>query len=210
MKNLIEIRNISASYDTKVVLKDVSLDIHEQDFMVVTGPNGGGKTTLMKVILGLMQPSSGELRFFDEGRRVKSLKMGYLPQMNPIDRQFPISVYDVVASGLAGEKPLLKGFSEAQKKRINEMIAQMGLERFASRAIGELSGGQFQRALLARAIVSSPKLLVLDEPNTYIDKYFEAQLYSLLERINSETAILLVSHNSDAVQHLAKQHLRID
>jgi len=210
MKNLIEIRNICASYDRKVVLKDVSLDVHEQDFVVVTGPNGGGKTTLMKVILGLMQPSSGELRFFDDGRQVKSLKMGYLPQMNPIDRQFPISVYDVVASGLAGEKPLLKGFSETQKSRINEMIAQMGLERFTSRAIGELSGGQFQRALLARAIVSSPKLLVLDEPNTYIDKHFEAQLYSLLERINSETAILLVSHNSDAVQHLAKQHLRVD
>ena len=204
MEKLIEIKNVTASYDVKPVLNCVSLDVWKYDFLGIIGPNGGGKTTLLKIILGLMKPASGEIRFFDNGKHVQSLKIGYLPQINPIDKRFPISVYEVISSGLAGEKPLFKDFAASQKERINEMISKMGLEEFAKRAIGELSGGQLQRALLARAVVSRPQLLILDEPNTYVDKKFESQFYELLGEINKNTSIILVSHDIGTLLPMVK------
>lgn len=195
MEKLIEIENVSASYDTKLVLKDVSLRVWKEDFLGIIGPNGGGKTTLLKLILGLMKPTSGRISFYQNGMAVSSLKMGYLPQINPIDKRFPISVYEVVSSGLSSEKPHFRNFTTEQKARIRQLIAQIGLEPLANRAIGELSGGQLQRTLLARAIVSQPQLLILDEPNTYVDKPFESQIYELLIELNKKTSIILVSHD---------------
>jgi len=195
MEKLIEIKNISASYGTKLVLNEVSLKVWKDDFLGIIGPNGGGKTTLLKIILGLMTPVSGEVAFYENGQTVSSLKIGYLPQINPIDKNFPINVFEVVSSGLTGEKPRFRNFTSEQQAQIHRLIQQMGLEPFAGRAIGELSGGQLQRTLLARAIVSHPRLLILDEPNTYVDKMFESQLYELLVEINKDTAIILVSHD---------------
>ena len=204
MEKLIEIKNVTALYDLKPVLNCVSLNVWKFDFLGIIGPNGGGKTTLLKIILGLMKPASGEIIFYENGECTPSLKIGYLPQINPIDKHFPISVYDVVSSGLASEKPLFKNFTTAQKERVNELIIEMGLEKFAGRAIGELSGGQLQRALLARAIVSNPQLLILDEPNTYVDKKFESQFYELLGRINKTTSIILVSHDIGTLLPMVK------
>ena len=204
MEKLIEIKNITAIYDVKTVLNSVSLDVWEKDFLGIIGPNGGGKTTLLKIILGLMKPVSGEISFFRDGKSVPSLKIGYLPQINPIDKRFPISVFEVISSGLASEKPLFKNFTTQQKERVNELIIKMGLESFSKRAIGELSGGQLQRALLARAIVSCPRLLILDEPNTYVDKKFESQFYELLGSINKDTAIILVSHDVGTLLPMVK------
>jgi zinc transport system ATP-binding protein len=204
MEKLIEIRNISVAYDTKPVLRKVCLDVWKDDFLGVIGPNGGGKTTLLKVLLGLMKPVSGEISFFDCGKKVSSLKIGYLPQINPIDKRFPISVYEVIASGLAGEKPRFRNFTSLQKEQIHELTIQMGLEQFAGRAIGELSGGQLQRVLLARAIVSQPQALILDEPNTYVDKKFASHFYDLLGEINRKTAIILVSHDVGTLLSMVK------
>ncbi|MDR3250674.1 MAG: ABC transporter ATP-binding protein [Tannerella sp.] len=204
MEKLIEIKDITVMYDTKPVLNSVSLTVWKDDFLGVTGPNGGGKTTLLKVILGLMKPASGEICFFDDGKRTSNLRIGYLPQTSPIDKRFPISVFDVVASGLASGKSLFGNFTLSQKSRISELIAEMGLKEYAGRAVGELSGGQFQRVLLARAIVSRPQLLILDEPDTYVDKKFESQLYELLEEINKETAIILVSHDVETLLRMVK------
>lgn len=204
MEKLIEIKDVSASYNTKVVLNNVSLDVWKDDFLGIIGPNGGGKTTLLKLIIGLMKPVSGEISFFDNGKPASSLKIGYLPQTNPIDRRFPISVYEVVSSGLTSEKPRFRNFTATQQKRIREMIVLMGLEMLADRAIGELSGGQLQRALLARAIISHPQLLILDEPNTYVDKMFESQFNDLLGEINKNTAIILVSHDVGTLLTMVK------
>ncbi len=199
-KPLIQLEHICAAYGGKQVLDDVNLTIFERDFLGVIGPNGGGKTTLMKIILGLLQPSGGSVRFFDaEGHTASSVSMGYLPQYNTIDRKFPISVYDVVLSGLDRQKSLFRSFTAAQHEQVKAVIARMGLEGLEKRAIGQLSGGQMQRALLGRALVSNPKIVILDEPNTYIDKRFEAQLYSLLNEINKECAIVLVSHDIGTV-----------
>lgn len=204
MDKLIELSHITAGYENKTVLKDISLHIWKDDFLGIIGPNGGGKTTLLKVILGLLAPLSGSRRFFQEGKEVPSLRIGYLPQMNHIDKKFPISVREVVTSGLVSEKPLFRNFNKEQRERVEEVIRQMGLDELAERAIGELSGGQLQRVLLGRSIVSRPQLLILDEPNSYVDKRFESRFYPLLTEINKESAVILVSHDIGTVLSMVK------
>lgn len=204
MDKLIELENITAGYGNKTVLRNVSLTVWKDDFLGIIGPNGGGKTTLLKVILGLLAPFSGSISFYQDGKRVSSLKIGYLPQLNNIDKKFPISVREVVTSGLAAQKPLFRPFNAAQKERVEEVIRKMGLEELAGRAIGELSGGQLQRVLLGRSIVSRPQVLILDEPNSYVDKRFESRFYKLLEEINRESAIILVSHDIGTVLAMVK------
>ena len=198
MNKLIELTHVTAGYERKTVLRDVSLTVYERDFLGIIGPNGGGKTTLLRVILGLLAPQAGEVC------RKEGLKIGYLPQMSQIDRRFPISVYEVIASGLAAEKPRFRGYNAAQRQRIKEVARQMGLEELVHRSVAELSGGQLQRVLLGRSIVSRPEVLILDEPNSYVDKRFESKFYQLLEEINHESAVVLVSHDIGTVLSMVK------
>lgn len=202
--SIIKIENLSAGYDRKTVLHDINLEISEKDFLGIIGPNGGGKTTLMKVILGLLKPSEGKITFYDNGMPVEQLEIGYLPQYNSIDKKFPISVYEVILSGLNRQKSLFSRFTKEHHERVKATISMMGLEGMENKPIGQLSGGQMQRALLGRAIVSNPKAIILDEPNTYIDKRFEARLYSLLEEINKQRAVILVSHDIGSVLQTVK------
>ncbi len=199
MNPIIQIEKLQASYEKKTVLSNASLIIYEKDFLGIIGPNGGGKTTLVKSILGLHRPDQGNIRFYKGGKEVNQINMGYLPQYNSIDKKFPISVYEVIRSGLSKQKSIFRKFSTEQHQSVQQMIARMGLEGLENKAIGELSGGQLQRALLGRALVSNPEVVILDEPNTYIDKRFETKLYSLLEEINKERAIILVSHDIGTV-----------
>ena len=192
-KPIIEIKNLSAGYDGRNVLHDINLAVYERDFLGIIGPNGGGKTTLIKCILGLLKPTGGEISFNCKP------SLGYLPQYSTIDRKFPISVEEVILSGLSIQKSLTSRFTPEQKEKGKQIIARMGLEGLEHRAIGQLSGGQLQRALLGRAIISDPSVLILDEPSTYIDKRFEARLYELLAEINKECAIILVSHDIGTV-----------
>ena len=186
---LLNIEQLNAGYNGKIVLKDISLKIYQQDFLGIIGPNGGGKTTLIKVILDLIKPFSGTVNFLNKETKNR---IGYMPQTNYIDKKFPILVSEVIESGLISEKEMKK--SEKKEKGC-EMIQQMGLEGIANKPIGELSGGQLQRTLLARAVINAPELLILDEPNSYIDKRFESHFYELLEEINKKTAIVLISHD---------------
>ena len=126
MEKLIELDHVTAGYDRKIVLRDICLSVWEKDFLGIIGPNGGGKTTLLKIILGLLTPISGEIKRFEDKTSGSAPKIGYLPQMSNIDRRFPISVREVIASGLAAEKPAFKAFSESQNRRVDEVIAQMG------------------------------------------------------------------------------------
>lgn len=204
MQPLIRLEHISAAYDRKTVLEDINLSVGEQDFVGIIGPNGGGKTTLVKLMLGLLKPTRGIIRFYREGKETPEISMGYLPQYTTIDKKFPISVYEVVLSGLNKQKSLLRPFTKEHHEKTRAIIARMGLEGLEQRPIGQLSGGQLQRALLGRALVSHPQVLILDEPNTYIDKRFEKRLYELLENINREHTIILVSHDIGTVLHNAK------
>ena len=201
---MLQIRNLRKSFGDLQVLKSIDLDVNKGDVVAILGPSGSGKTTLLKVILGLLPPISGTIRFYDENVEVPSLKIGYLPQMSQIDKKFPISVREVISSGLSAEKPLFRPFNRSQRERVDEVIVQMGLEELAGRAIGELSGGQLQRVLLGRSIVSRPQVLILDEPNSYVDKRFESRFYQLLEEINKESAIILVSHDIGTVLTMVK------
>ncbi len=199
---LITISGLSFCRDDRVILHDVNLVVNRGDFVAITGPNGGGKTTLLRIILGLLKPSEGSVSF-----GVKNPSIGYLPQKNMIDSRFPVSVREVVRSGLLGMKDLP---SVERDARTDATLAQIEMEHLADRPIGRLSGGQLQRALLGRAIISQPHLLVLDEPLSYIDKHFEAHIYRLIGEIAPYSTILLVSHEMTAIASMANRHLLVD
>lgn len=196
---IISLKGVSAGYDGREVLSGVSLDVGERDFLGIIGPNGGGKTTLAKVMLGLLEPLRGEVLFFKDGERRERLQMGYLPQQNEQDRQFPISVRDVVLGGLLCERPRRVGYSRRDRERAMEMLEWMGMGDVAGQSFGQLSGGQRQRVLIARAMVAGPEVLILDEPTTYIDSRSTGRLYDLLEEVNERCAIVLVSHDVGTV-----------
>lgn len=202
--SLIEVKNLSAGYDGRTVLRDVNLNVYQRDFLGIIGPNGGGKTTLIKCILGLLKPTGGEVIFHSGRPENSQFTMGYLPQYNTIDRKFPITVEEVILSGLSSKKTLISRFTAEHRAKAHEVIARMGLDGLEKRAIGALSGGQLQRALLGRAIISDPEVVILDEPSTYIDKRFEARLYELLAEINKDCAIILVSHDIGTVLQQVK------
>ena len=186
MTPIIEIKDLSAGYNGKTIIENISLTVFENDFLGIIGPNGGGKTTLLRTILGLLKPYKGTISFFDNGVPCDNIAIGYLPQYSKIDKEFPISVYEVVLSGLSKNKPLFRSYTKEQHEQVKQTLEEMQLIPFAQRPIEALSGGQLQRVLLARAIVSKPKLLVLDEPNTYIDRRFQDQMYEMLNNINKQ------------------------
>ncbi|MCI5560109.1 MAG: ABC transporter ATP-binding protein [Phocaeicola sp.] len=202
--------HISAGYEGKEVLSQVDLTVYERDYLGIIGPNGGGKSTLIKVMLGLLTPQQGHIHYYKDGVDTEDMSMGYLPQYNHIDKQFPISVYDTILSGLNKKKRLWQSFRREHHEQVEATIARMGLEGMEKYSIGQLSGGQLQRVLLGRALVANPRVIILDEPNTYIDKRFEAKLYSLLEEINKTCAIVLVSHDINSVFHHAKHIACVD
>jgi zinc transport system ATP-binding protein len=205
MNKLIEIRHLSAGYENKPnVLKDVSLNVFENDFLGIIGANGGGKTTLLKTILGLKSPTAGTIDFFEDGKKVPSINIGYLPQINQIDKKFPICVADVILSGLTPSGKFIKRYTAADKQKVAQVAEQMGVEKLLKRPIGDLSGGQLQRVLLGRAMVDDPKLIILDEPNSYVDKLFETNFYKLLGDINGRIAIILVSHDIGTIISMVK------
>lgn len=203
---MIELNHVWMQWDNRIALRDVSLAVNEGDFLAITGPNGGGKTTLLRIILKLLTPTQGEVLFRSGGKTVKDLPIGYLPQKNMIDQRFPISVEEVVSSGLLGEK-LQK---EEIRTRVEDIISLVGLKEHAHQSIGNLSGGQLQRALLGRAIISNPRVLVLDEPLSYVDKRFEGKIYEIVAELAPKTTILLVSHEMSQISTMANRHLIVD
>ena len=202
MEPLIKIENLTVGYDKNPVLEKVNLEIFEQDFLGVIGPNGGGKTTLLKAILGLLKPMSGKVMFRkDMDRRKKSI--GYLPQVRHIDRKFPITVFDVVRSGSLMQGKVNISASEI-KQRVENLLNETGILSIRNKAIGELSGGQMQRVFLCRALLSDPKVLILDEPDTFVDNRFEGELYERLSHLNNSMAIVLVSHDLGTISTYVK------
>lgn len=209
---LIELKNVSVGYDNRIILHNIDFKVCKGDFIAITGPNGGGKTTLLKVILQLLKPSQGEVLFFNEndGERVSQLKMGYLPQKNAIDGKFPITVEEVIYSGLLGEKKIWSKSTDNDNAKVNRVLSQVGMEEYAHQPIGKLSGGQLQRTLLGRTIVSTPDILILDEPLSYVDKHFEEKIYQLVEELSKSATILLVSHEMSRIAQIANRHLIVD
>jgi zinc transport system ATP-binding protein len=202
MKTVVEIKDLTLAYDKTLILEQVNLNIFEKDFIGVIGPNGGGKTTLLKGILGLLKPVKGTIKF-GENRSIDHSPFGYLPQVRHIDKKFPITVFDVVRSGAILHRNLFKSLNE-EKKRAEELLAEMGIPNIRNKAIGELSGGQMQRVFLCRALISDPELLILDEPDTFVDNRFEGELYEKLKHLNEKLAIILVSHDIGTISAYVK------
>lgn len=203
---MIELDHVWMQWDNRIALQDVSFSIEEGDFVAITGPNGGGKTTLLRIVLKLLKPTQGRVVYREQGREVKDLVVGYLPQKNMIDQRFPISVEEVISSGLLSQK--LDRTEVANQ--VAKIIDMVGLKEHAHRPIGNLSGGQLQRALLGRAIISQPRVLVLDEPLSYVDKRFEGRIYEIVSQLSRNTTILLVSHEMSKISTMANRHIIID
>ncbi len=203
MTRLVSISGLSVTYDRYEALCNVDLDIYEGDFLGVIGPNGGGKTTLVKAILGAV-PYSGTIMYSGLLKGLKNRAIGYLPQQNDFDRSFPISVMEVVLSGLQGKAGLLGRYTQQDIRNAKEMLDITDIKDLANRPIGELSGGQMQRTLLCRAIVSQPKLLILDEPANFVDNKFEKELYEILSKLNERMAIIMVSHDLGTITSVVK------
>ena len=193
MAYLFEMHSLSASYGAKPVLKDVNFRVNENDFIGVIGPNGGGKTTLLKVILGLLKPVKGNIVFNND--LLRGNRIGYLPQMSTGDIHYPVTVTDIILSGLMIRKGIISRMSANDKKKAGIVIDELGLVEMAGATINELSGGQIQRVLLGRAIIGDPKLLLLDEPGNFVDTSFENDFYEKLRDLNNRMAILMVSHD---------------
>lgn len=203
MEPIVSLKDVTVRYDETTALEGVSLDIYPDDFLGIIGPNGGGKTTLVKAILGAL-PYSGTVHhsptLTERGHRL----IGYLPQQAEFDRSFPISVVEVVMSGLQAEKRLFSRYTKADREKAMQLLEMAGIEAIADRQISEISGGQMQRALLCRAVILEPKLLILDEPTNFVDNQFENELYTLLHRLNERMAIVMVSHDLGTITSVVK------
>ena len=176
---------VSLTYEQRPILHDLNLAVSNHDFIVITGANGGGKTSLLRLLLKLLKPTAGRVTYYNNGSEIDALHIGYLPQKNMIDSRFPITVGEVVASGLyASHNP--------------------------AEEPARVKGGELQRTLLARAIISQPQLLVLDEPLSYIDEAFAPRIYDILSQISSHCAIVMVTHHPDKVAHLATRMMKIE
>lgn len=204
---VIAVDGVTMGWDGRVVLDNVSLKVSRGDFMAITGPNGGGKTTLMRIILGLLRPLKGAVSYFDGGMRVDRLSIGYLPQKSMVDTRFPVSVREVIESGLLASRQMN---ADERCRRVDDMLSLVDLEAHASKTIGDVSGGQMQRALLGRALVSCPDVVVLDEPLSYVDKHFESRIYDIVGDLKSKATVLLVSHEMSTIADIANRHLIVD
>lgn len=195
--NAVEIKNLSFSYNHQTVLEDINFTIEEKDFVAIIGPNGGGKSTLLKIILGLLNPDSGEVEVF--GRQPKKARdlVGYLPQHSHFDLDFPIDIYKTVLMGRY--HGLFKKYTDEDKEIALQALKDVEMQGFKDRQISRLSGGQMQRGLIARALAREPKLLLMDEPMASVDPEMQNSFYQLISRLKDKMALVLVSHDVGTV-----------
>lgn len=191
--------------DGSKVLHNLSLSVHEGDFIAVLGPNGGGKTTLLKVFLGLVRPTSGTVTLFGRAPGHAKGRIGYVPQSLMFDRSFPISALDVVLMGRLSRKRLMQRYGREDRRKALEALEVTGLSGFAGRRIGTLSGGELQRVLIARALSGDPDLLLLDEPTASVDPEMKTTIYDLLDVLKQRHTIVLVTHDTGTIgRHVSR------
>jgi zinc transport system ATP-binding protein len=201
---VISIARLSFNYNGDTVLDDVSLAVEAMDFVALVGPNGGGKTTLLKLMLGLLTPTTGLVRVFGQNPSLSRRLIGYLPQHAHVDPRFPVSVLDVVLMGRVTATRKVGPYRRADRQAAETALEQVGLADIRRRPFSELSGGQQQRALIARALAAEPKMLLLDEPTAGLDLRMEEELYHLLSELNRRMTVVLVSHDLGFVSQFVR------
>jgi zinc transport system ATP-binding protein len=199
----IEINDLSFSYNGVPVLEDVNLKVEHGEFATIVGPNGGGKTTLLKLLLGILKPGKGDITVLGRSPEKARLKMGYMPQHADLDPQFPVTVMDVVLLGRLGGR-LGGRYSRTDRQLAWKALEEVQLASVAQNPFNRLSGGQKQRALIARALCCNPEMLLLDEPTANIDPEVEENLLTILQELNRRMTILLVSHDMGFVSRVVK------
>ena len=204
MVEVITLRHLWAGYGKTPILEDINLVVNELDFIGLIGPNGGGKTTLLKVLLGLISADRGEVKIMErsvfKGRRY----IGYVPQLLEFDRDFPVRIEDVVRMGRLGKHRLLERYNRKDEAIVTRCLEQVGMADLRDRPIGQLSGGERQRVYLARALASEPQILLLDEPTANVDTRVKNSIYELLRELNQSLTILMISHDIGALSTYVK------
>jgi zinc transport system ATP-binding protein len=198
-KEVVRLEDVWVQYNGVPILEGINLAIEQDDFLGIIGPNGGGKTTLLKIILGLISPSRGKVSVLGKPPEKSRSKIGYVPQHNLFDRDFPISVGDVVLMGRYGKSGLFRRYSSEDRRATQDALQTVGMLDYKERQMGKLSGGELQRIFIARALVAEPKLLLLDEPTASVDPAMQTEFYELLEKLKKQMAIVLVSHDISAI-----------
>ena len=203
-QSIIKVRDLNFSYNGQPVLRDVDLEIAAGDFMAMIGPNGGGKTTLLKLMLGLLSADRGQILIFGKSPKAVSHRIGYVPQDVHINKDFPVSVLDVVLMGKLKPGRGWTRHSDNDRAAARQALEKVEMADYDDRRIGELSGGQLQRVFVARALVTEPDLLFLDEPTASIDTKGQREFYTLLKELNETITIIVVSHDLMVVSGYVK------
>lgn len=203
-KEIIRLEKVSFSYGKERFLRDISLSVYEDDFLGIIGPNGGGKTTLLKLILGLIQPQKGRITIFGKSPKEARQEIGYLSQFKNIDFDFPITAYEIVLLSRFGDR-ILKRCSSADKEAAKNAMKDLGIWSLKDKKLNELSGGEKQRVFVARALANQPKVLILDEPMSNLDINIQEEFYRILKKLNRKVAILIVDHDLEMVSKYAKE-----
>ncbi|MDX4061013.1 ABC transporter ATP-binding protein [Aliarcobacter skirrowii] len=203
--DLIKIKNLFFKYQKTDILENVNLTIKDDDFLAIIGPNGGGKSTLLKLILGLLPLQSGKIE-----KNIKNSQIGYVPQNTNLNIDFPITALEVVLMGHVSSKKRIFGYSKDEISCALESLNQVGMKDYANKKIGDLSGGQRQRVFIARALCSNPKIMLLDEPTASIDVQGQQEIYELLKELNKSICIVVVSHDLSILLNYAKNVAHIN
>jgi zinc transport system ATP-binding protein len=201
----VQVRDVTFGYGQEVVLDHVNLDIQGNDFLAVIGPNGGGKTTLLKVMLGLLRPWSGKVVWRLPSGADPRGRLGYVPQFSTFDKDFPLRVQDMVLMGRLGRRSLLRPYGREDRAAADRALERLGLRSVARAHVSEISGGQLQRALIARALVADPEILFLDEPTASIDAESRETLRDLLEDLNRTIPIVVVTHDVTSLASMVRR-----
>jgi zinc transport system ATP-binding protein len=192
---IIALEGVRFGYEETPVLEDISLEIERREFLGIVGPNGSGKTTMLKLILGLLSPQQGRITVFGRPPAQMRQRLGYVPQFATFKRAFPITVRDTVLQGRLGKTRPLFGYRAADREAAGRAMAETDILDLQQRPLADLSGGQRQRVLVARALASEPDVLILDEPTANIDPRVEAGVFDLLKRLNERVTVIVVSHD---------------
>ncbi|MCF8216676.1 MAG: ABC transporter ATP-binding protein [Chlorobium sp.] len=207
IREVIRCEQLTVEIEGVPILKNLSFSVSEGDFLAIVGPNGGGKTTLLRVLLGLQKPSSGTVSVFGGDPGHTPGRIGYVPQRLFFDRDFPLSVKDVVLMGRIALKSPFQHYSKIDREAVGEALKIVGLSSLGNRRIGALSGGELQRALIARALAGKPELLLLDEPTASVDPEMKTTIYDLLDHLGKTMTILLVTHDTGTVSRFVSRVL---
>lgn len=192
---VVDMQHVYYAYGQAQVVEDVNFLVEENDFLSIIGPNGGGKSTILKIILGLLTPDQGNVKVFGMHPKKARQRIGYLPQLFNFDFEFPIRVMDIVLMGRLGKRGLGKRYTSEDRDICFNALHKVGMDSFSERQIGDLSGGQRQRVFIARALATEPALLLLDEPVASVDSTWQQTFYHLLEELNKEMTIIMVTHD---------------